>query len=194
MRFVILGSGTGSNAEAILREWEEGRLGGAEPVAIFSDKPDARILQLGKRFGVPSCYHDPGNYRTRLSEQSEDMLVEAIRKTGAEWVVLAGFMRVIKAPLMEAFPDRIINLHPSLLPSFKGLHAIRQAFDYGVRYTGCSVHIVTGELDGGPILDQAVVRIEDTDTLETLEAKVHAAEHQLLPQVIARLAQDHGHD
>jgi phosphoribosylglycinamide formyltransferase-1 len=190
MRFVILGSGTGSNAEALLKAWKAGRLGRARPVAIFSDKPDARILTLGETFGVPARHVDPGPFKTKLSEEGEAGFIKAIRDAGADLIVLAGFMRVLKAPFLDAFPRRIINLHPSLLPSFKGLDGIRQAFEYGVKVTGCTVHYVTGELDGGPIIDQAVVRIEDSDTLESLSGKIHAAEHRLLPEVVRQLAED----
>ena len=189
MRFVILGSGTGSNAAAILRAWQAGTLGRAEPVAIFSDQPEARILTLGEAFGVPARWVDPGRFRTKLEPEAEARYVAAIRESGADLVVLAGFMRVLKAPFLDSFPRQIINLHPSLLPSFKGLHGIRQAFEYGVKLTGCTVHYVTGELDGGPIIAQDAVRIEDSDTLETLEAKVHAAEHALLPRVVRELAE-----
>jgi phosphoribosylglycinamide formyltransferase-1 len=189
MRFAILGSGTGSNAETLLKEWKAGNLGNAEPVAIFSDKPNARILSLGEQFGVPAHFLDPGKYKTWLTPDIEEAYVEAIRASGAELVVLAGFMRVIKETFLNGFPKQIINLHPSLLPSFKGLDGIKQAFDYGVKVTGCTVHFVTGELDGGPIIDQKVVRIEESDTLESLSKKVHAAEHQLLPAVVRSLAE-----
>lgn len=188
MRFVILGSGHGSNAEAILRAWKSGELGSAEPVAVFSDRAEARILSLGAAYGVPAEYLDPGPFRTKLGDAAEQDYIAKIRQTGADLVVLAGFMRVIKEPFMQAFPERIINLHPSLLPSFKGLHAIRQAYEFGCKVTGCTVHFVTGELDGGPIIEQEPVRIESSDTLETLEEKVHAIEHRLLPAVIRRLA------
>ena len=190
MRFVILGSGRGSNAETLLREWKAGNLGKAEPAAIFSDQPEARILSLGQEYGVASRFIDPGPYKTKLTPETESHYVEAIRATGARLVVLAGFMRVIKSTFLDAFPRQIINLHPSLLPSFKGLHGIRQAYEYGVRITGCTVHYVTGDLDGGPIIDQTPVRIEESDTLETLEAKIHAAEHELLPAVVRRLAEE----
>lgn len=191
MKFVILGSGTGSNAEAILKAWRENRLGKAVPAAIISDIPTARILTLGEQYGVPAHFISPGPYKTKMGEDAEKEYVKAIRDTGAGLVVLAGFMRVIHDGFLQSFPRRIINLHPSLLPSFPGLHAIKQAYDHGVKVTGCTVHWVTAGLDAGPILDQTAVRIEKTDTLETLEAKVHAAEHQLLPSVIAALANDY---
>jgi phosphoribosylglycinamide formyltransferase-1 len=189
MRFVILGSGTGSNAEALLKAWDKGALGKAQPVAILSDKPDARILQLGKPYGIPGIHVEPGPFRTKMSPEGETAFIEAIRAVDADLVVLAGFMRVLKEPLLNAFPGRIINLHPSLLPSFKGLEAIRQAYEYGVKFTGCTVHFVTGELDGGRIIDQKLVPVEEGDSLEDLTRKVHAAEHDLLPEVVRKLAE-----
>lgn len=188
MKFALLGSGRGSNAAAILKAWQAGRLGNAEPVAIFSDQPDAPILQLGPEFGIPAFCLDCGGFKTRLSPEAEQLWCDAIRKSGAEWVVLAGFMRVIKDTFLQAFPMRIINLHPSLLPAFKGLDAIGQALDYGVKVTGCTVHFVTAALDGGPIIDQAVVPVQPGDSHASLAARMHATEHQLLPDVIRRLA------
>jgi phosphoribosylglycinamide formyltransferase-1 len=188
MRVVILGSGRGSNAEAILKAQQAGHLGEARVVALFADKPDAGILALGPRFGVTACFLDPAPFKTKLEGEGERRYIDAIRAEKADLVVLAGFMRVIKPAFLEAFAGRIVNLHPSLLPSFPGLDAIGQAFRRGVKVTGCTVHLVSSEVDGGPILDQAVVRIDETDTLESLESKIHAAEHSLLPSVIARLS------
>jgi phosphoribosylglycinamide formyltransferase-1 len=187
MRIVILGSGRGSNAEAILRAQQEGRLGRARVAAIFSDQPAAGILALGPRFGVPARFVDPAPFKTKLEGEGEARFIAAVTGEQPELVVLAGFMRVLKPGFLHAFAGRIINLHPSLLPSFPGLDGIGQAFRRGVKITGCTVHYVTAEVDGGPILDQAAVRIEESDTVETLAAKVHAAEHALLPAVIARL-------
>ena len=188
MRVVILGSGRGSNAEAILLVQQAGRLGRAQVVQIFADKPDAGILALGPRFGVPATFVDPAPFKTKLEGEGEGRFIAAIQAARADLVVLAGFMRVLKPGLLGAFAGRIINLHPSLLPSFPGLDGIGQAFRRGVKITGCTVHQVTLEIDGGPILDQAAVRVEPADTLESLAARVHAAEHELLPAVIARLS------
>lgn len=188
MRIVILGSGRGSNAAAILQARREGRLGAAEVVQIISDQPGAGILELGPRFGVPAAYLDPAPFRTKLDGEGEQRYIAALRECAPDLIVLAGFMRVLKPPFIAAFAGKIINLHPSLLPSFPGLDGIGQAWRRGVRITGCTVHYVTAEVDGGPIVDQAAVRIEETDTLETLAAKVHAAEHALLPATIARLS------
>lgn len=189
MRVVIIGSGRGSNAEAILQAQEAGRLGRAKVVQIFSDRPDAGILALGPRFNVPADFIDPAPYKTKLDGDAEQHYIAAITACRPDLIVLAGFMRVLKMPFLSFFEGKIINLHPSLLPSFPGLDGIGQAFRRGVKITGCTVHGVTIEVDGGPIIDQAAVRVEDGDTLETLAAKVHAAEHALLPAVIARLSE-----
>jgi len=189
MRIVILGSGRGSNAEAILQAQQVGQLGRARVVQIFSDQPEAGILALGPRFGVPAAWLDAAPFKTKLDGEGEQRYLAAIAACQPDLIVLAGFMRVIKPPFLAAYAGKIINLHPSLLPSFPGLDGIGQAFRRGVRITGCTVHHVTPEVDGGPIIDQAAVRIEPGDTLETLAAKVHAAEHALLPAVIARLSE-----
>lgn len=192
MRVVILGSGKGSNAEAILQARDAGRLGRAEVVKIIADRPEAGILALGRRFGVPAEFVDAAPFKTKLEGEGEARYIAAIEACRPDLVVLAGFMRVLKPGFLKAFERRIINLHPSLLPSFPGLDGIGQAWRRGVKITGCTVHYVTTEVDGGPIIDQAPVRIEATDTLETLTAKVHAAEHALLPAVIARLSEERG--
>jgi len=188
MRVVILGSGRGSNAEAILRAERERRLGRAQVVQILSDKPEAGILEHGRRYAVPARFLDAAPFKTKLEGEGEMRYIDAVRACAPDLVVLAGFMRVLKPGFLAAFAGRIINLHPSLLPSFPGLDGIGQAWRRGVKITGCTVHVVTADVDGGPILDQAAVRIENSDTLESLEAKVHAAEHALLPAVIARLS------
>jgi phosphoribosylglycinamide formyltransferase-1 len=192
MRIVILGSGRGSNAEAILQAQAAGRLGRARVAAILSDKADAKILELGPRFGVPAQFVDPAPFKTKLEGEGEQRFIAAARARQPDLVVLAGFMRVLKPGFLDAFAGKIINLHPSLLPAFPGLDAIGQAWRSGAKTTGCTVHAVTSEVDGGPILDQATVRIELTDTIETLTEKVHSAEHALLPAVIARLSEKTG--
>jgi phosphoribosylglycinamide formyltransferase 1 len=189
MRVVILGSGRGSNAEAILLAQAAGQLGRAEVVQIFSDKPDAGILALGPKFGVPTTFLDAAPFKTKLDGAAEQHYIAAITSCLPDLVVLAGFMRVIKPGFLTAFAGKIINLHPSLLPSFPGLDGIGQAWRRGVKIAGCTVHYVTQEVDGGPIIDQAAVHIMPDDTLESFTHKVHAAEHALLPAVIARLSE-----
>lgn len=191
MRVVLLGSGRGSNAEAILKAQQGGLLGAARIVQILADRADAGILALGSKFGVPAAYVDPAPFKTKLEGDGETRFIEAINASAADLVVLAGFMRVLKPRFLTAFAGRIINLHPSLLPSFPGLDGIGQAWRRGVKVTGCTVHYVTLEVDGGPIIDQAAVRVEPEDSLDSLTAKVHAAEHALLPKVIGRLGELH---
>ena len=189
MRVALLGSGRGSNAEAILLAQREGRLGSATVVGIWADRPDARILELGPRFGVPAAFLDPGPFRTKFSPEREQAWAAALRAAGTDLVVLAGFMRVLKAPLLSAFPRRIINLHPSLLPAFPGLDGIGQTWRAGAAEGGCTVHWVDAEVDGGAPLGQSRVARRPEDTPESFAARIHEAEHRLLPAVIARLSE-----
>ena len=189
MRVALLGSGRGSNAEAVLRAQAEGRLGKAQVVGIWCDVPTCKMLELGPKYGVPARFLDTGPFKTKFSPEREQAWADALKAARVDLVVLAGFMRVLKPGFLNAFAGRIINLHPSLLPSFPGLDGIGQAFRRGVKITGCTVHYVTTEVDGGPIIDQAAVRIEETDTIDSLAAKVHVAEHALLPSVVARLSE-----
>ena len=185
---VILGSGRGTNAEALLKSESKKNLGAAKIAAIISDNKDAGILALGEKYKLPAIFLDPGRKGARLTNMAEQVYIERIQSFSPKLIVLAGFMRIIKRPFIDAFKGRMINLHPSLLPSFPGMSSIQQAFDYGVRITGCSIHWVTPELDAGPIIDQKAVRIEESDTLEILTKKVHIAEHSLLPDVVSRLS------
>lgn len=190
MNVAILGSGRGSNARALLTAYRNGELPGVKIVLLLSDQPEAPFLKLGEEFGIPARYISAGKYKTRLSDESEAEYVRQLNEAGVDLVVLAGFMRVLKSTFLNAWSARMINLHPSLLPSFPGLASIRQAWDYGVKVTGCTVHWVTADLDAGPIIDQESVRIEKEDTLASLEEKVHQAEHRLLPRVVRYLAEN----
>lgn len=185
---VILGSGRGSNAEALLKAEKSKKLGAAKITAVFSDVEDARILSLGQKFAVPAIYVDPGKKGAFLTEEAEDVYIERIQTFSPKLIVLAGFMRILSEKFLKAFDGQVINLHPSLLPSFKGATAIKDAYDFGVKLTGCTVHWVTPELDAGPILDQKEIRIEKSDTLDLVEKNMHFAEHCLLPDVVARLS------
>lgn len=185
---VILGSGRGSNAEALLKAEAKKQLGIAKIAAIISDHEDAGILELGQKYDVPAIYIDPQRKGARLSDSAEQDYIERIQSFSPKLVVLAGFMRIIRPAFIEAVEGRMINLHPSLLPSFPGMDGIGQAFEHGVKLTGCTVHWVTPELDAGPIIDQKEVRIDDKESLKSLEKKMHIAEHQLLPDVVARLS------
>ena len=188
MKIVLLGSGKGSNAKAILDAYTHGLLGLAEPIAIISDQAEAPILSFGPQFGIPSHFLSAAPFKTKLAGEAEHRYITKLQEYKPDLIILAGFMRVLKPPLLKAFSDQIINLHPSLLPAFKGLNAIEQAFNYGVRYTGCTVHWVSPEVDAGRIIGQSVVPILARDTLESVTQKVHAAEHELLPKVIKQLS------
>ncbi len=185
---VILGSGRGTNAEALLKAESKKKLGSAKIAAVISDHEDADILALGQKYKVPAIYIDPGRKGPRLTDEAEQAYIERIQSFSPKLIVLAGFMRIIKRPFIEAFEGRMINLHPSLLPSFPGMGGIQQAYEHGVKITGCTVHWVSPQLDAGPIIDQKEVRIEESDTLNILTKKVHIAEHALLPDVVARLS------
>jgi phosphoribosylglycinamide formyltransferase-1 len=184
----ILGSGKGSNCRAILEQVSAGKLA-AEPRLIISDVFDAGILDIAREFGVPNAYLPPGKFRTRLEPAVEMDLVKLLRDAGIELVVLAGFMRVLKEPMLTAFPRRIINLHPSLLPKFPGVEAWKQALEAGERMTGCTVHYVDAGIDSGEIIAQRKVPVLPGDTAESLHARIQTAERALYPEVIAQFAE-----
>ena len=188
MRIVILGSGEGTNAVAIMKAAVDQQLGDAEIVAVFSDIKEAMILEHAKSFNFSSNYLDPGNQKTIISVTEEDRWIHSIQELNPDLIVLAGFMRILKPKFLSEFKNKIINLHPSLLPSFSGLNSIERAFNKKVKITGCTVHWVNEEIDGGEIIAQAPVRIMDGDVLELVKQKVNAAEHMLLPWVIRDLA------
>lgn len=181
----ILGSGKGSNCRAILEQIRDRNLP-AVPGLVVSDVFDAGILDIAREFGVPNIYLPAGNFRTRLEPKVELELVRLLRETGVELVALAGFMRVLKEPMLTAFPQRIINIHPSLLPKFPGIEAWKQALAAGEKVTGCSVHYVDAGIDSGEIIAQRKVPVLPDDTPESLHARIQIAERALYPEVIAQ--------
>jgi phosphoribosylglycinamide formyltransferase-1 len=187
----ILGSGKGSNCRAILERIQSGDLA-AETRLVVSDVLDAPILDMAREFGVANAYLPPGRFRTRLEPQMEEQLVQMLRDAGVELVVLAGFMRVLHEPMLKAFPRRIINIHPSLLPKFPGLEAWKQALAAGEAVTGCTVHYVDERIDHGQIVAQREVRISPNDTPESLHARIQVLEHELYPAVIAEFCERFG--
>jgi phosphoribosylglycinamide formyltransferase 1 len=186
VRVGILGSGKGSNCRAILESIKSGALT-AEIRVVISDVFDAPILDIARDFSIPNAHLPPGGFRTRLEPQAEVELVRMLREAGVELVALAGFMRVLKAPMLNAFPRRILNIHPSLLPNFPGLEAWRQALEAGEKLTGCTVHYVDKEIDHGDVIAQREVPILAGDTPERLHARIQIAEHELYPAVIAQV-------
>ena len=184
-RLGILGSGKGSNCRAILERIRDGRLD-AEVAIVISDHADAGILQIAQEFGVPHTYIPPGPFRTKLSPEAEQQLVDTLRDADVDLVVLAGFMRVLKEPMLSAFPHRILNIHPSLLPKFPGLAAWKQALAAGETVTGCTVHYVDSGIDSGEIIAQREVPVLPNDTPETLHARIQIAERELYPEALAQ--------
>lgn len=189
VRIAVLGSGRGTNFVAIQQAILAGKLK-AEVVLVLSDQPDAPILDRAREFSLPAEVLPPSPFRTKLGPDAETMLIESVQSKGAGWIVLAGYMRVVKEPLLSAFPRRIVNIHPSLLPAFKGLRAWEQALAAGVKETGCTVHFVNRNIDDGEIIDQRRVPVLPGDTPETLHARIQEAEHELYPAALARLFQD----
>lgn len=187
LKIAVLGSGKGSNFRSILHAILAGQLR-AKPVLAISDVPGAGILTLADNLGVPNLVIEEKKFRTRLSEHVELALAETLRSSGAELIVLAGYMRVVKQPLLDAFPRRIVNIHPSLLPAFPGLEAWKQAIQAGVKTTGCTVHFVDSGIDSGEIIAQSEVSVLPGDTPETLHARIQESEHLLYPEVIKRFA------
>jgi len=178
-----MASGRGSNCEAILRAAADGRLN-ARVGLVLSDQPDAPVLEKARAFGVEARYLDPGRRGARLTPDAETSYVTALREQGVEWVALAGFMRILGATFLEGYAGHVLNIHPSLLPSFPGLHAQRQAFEYGVKVAGCTVHFVDAGVDTGPVVLQTAIPVLDDDTLESLEQRLLAREHDLYVEAL----------
>ena len=172
MKTVILGSGQGTNAQAILQAKTSQLLGNAEIVAILSDKRESGILKIAQSHNIENRYLDPGPFNSKFDENAENAWIETMKEYEPDLIVLAGFMRILSPFFIDAFHGRILNLHPSLLPSFTGLHAVNQAFDHGVKISGCTVHWVNEDLDGGRIIAQAPVRIMQGDTVDMVRQKI----------------------
>jgi len=185
----ILGSGKGTNCRAILERIRSGLLS-AEARVVISDVLDAPILDIAREFSIPNTYLPPGRFRTRLEPEAEMELVRILRDAGVELVILAGFMRVLKSQMLEAFPRRILNIHPALLPKFPGLEAWNQALAAGEKVTGCTVHYVDEEIDHGDIIAQREVPILPNDTPDILHARIQIAEHELYPAAIAEFCRN----
>ncbi len=186
-RLGVLGSGKGSNFARIADEIAAGNVP-AEVAIVLSDVENAGILAHARDRKIPSQFILPGKFRTKLDEQSEPAYVRALQSANVDLIVLAGFMRVLKGDFLRAFEGRIVNIHPSLLPSFPGLEGWKQALDHGVKVTGCTVHFVDAGVDAGPIIGQQAVPVLDEDTPDSLHQRIHAAEHELYPKCVAAIA------
>lgn len=185
-RLGVLISGRGSNLQSIIDAIRDRRLD-ATIATVISNRPDAAGLARARAAGLDVLCVQTGDYADR--DGCDAAIVSALAARGVELVCLAGFMRRVGGPLLDAFPHRILNIHPSLLPAFPGLDAQRQALEYGVRIAGATVHLVTSQLDGGPILAQAAVPVLDDDTVDTLSARILVEEHRIYPEAIGRVLQ-----
>jgi phosphoribosylglycinamide formyltransferase-1 len=182
LKLGVMASGNGSNFEAIAQAIADNRLN-AEVKMVIYNNPQAKVQSRAQSWKVPSLLLDHRNYPSR--ESLDQSIVEVFRENKVDWIIMAGWMRIVTEVLLSGYSNRVINVHPSLLPSFKGLHAVDQALAARVKITGCSVHLASLEVDSGPILMQAAVPILNDDTLETLHARIQQQEHRILPAAIA---------
>ncbi len=187
LNIAVIGSGKGSNCQSLMDAIDAGALP-ARIVCVLADVADAFILERARRHGIPAQYICAAPFRTKLDGEAELRYIEALRAYGADLIALAGFMRIIKERLLAAFEGRIVNIHPSLLPAFPGLAAWKQALEYGVKVTGCTVHLVDAGTDTGPILVQRTVPVLDGDTPERLHARIQEQEHIAYPEALRLIA------
>ncbi|MBW4423725.1 MAG: phosphoribosylglycinamide formyltransferase [Nostoc desertorum CM1-VF14] len=185
LKLGIMASGNGSNFDVVAQAIQDGQLNAQIQVLIYNN-PSAKAAVKAANRGVEAVLLNHRNYKSR--EEFDQEIVQTLRRYDVEWVILAGWMRLLTSVFMDAFPDKIINIHPSLLPSFKGIHAVEQALASGVKITGCTAHIACLEMDSGPILMQAAVPVLPDDTAETLHARIQIQEHRILPLAIALAA------
>lgn len=186
LRIGVLISGSGTNLQAFIDQIAAGKLD-AEIVLVISSRPDAYGIERAKAAHIPVLALNRDIYTYK--EAADMRIAEALQQAGAEYVFMAGYMRMVTPVMLEAFPNRIVNLHPALLPSFKGAHGIQDAFDAGVKYTGVTVHFANAEYDKGPIIVQEPVAVLEDDTVDTLEARIHAVEHRLYPAAAQLIAE-----
>ena len=189
LKIGVLGSGSGSNMQSILNAILDGSLN-AEIKLVLADVADAKILDRAKRHNIPARWLDCAPFKTKLEGEAEMRCISMLKEAGVDTVVLAGFMRIVKPALLNAFPMRVLNIHPALLPAFPGLHGWTQALEYGAKVAGCTVHFVDAGVDSGPIILQAAVPVLDDDTPETLHARIQVEEHKIYPEAIRLLAAD----
>ncbi len=186
-RLGVLGSGKGSNMVAIAEACASGKIP-AEIGVVISDVEAAGILERARERGLKAQFIAPGKFRTKLDDDAERAFIAALQAEQVDLIVLAGFMRILKGEFLRVFEHKVINIHPSLLPAFPGLEAWKQALDYGVKVTGCTVHFVDQGVDTGPIIAQQTVPVSVDDTAATLHARVQEAERELYPDCVAALA------
>ena len=187
LKIGVLGSGSGTNMQSIQDAIDRGELD-AKIVCVIADVPDAKILDRARKHGIPADYLDPAPWKTKLEGPAEDRYIAHLKAHGAEVVALAGFMRIVKPKLLAAFPNRVLNIHPALLPAFPGVHSWTQALDYGCKVAGVTVHFVDAGTDSGPIIVQKAVPVLEDDTPESLHARIQVQEHIAFPEALNILA------
>ena len=185
LKIGVLISGSGTNLQAIIDAIDAGKVN-AQVVLVLSSRPDAYGLQRAEAAGIPTVALNRDVYAD--VHAANQRIADEMRAAGAEYLVMAGYMRMVGAEVLDAYPDRVVNLHPALLPSFVGAHAIQDAFEAGVKMTGVTVHFANAEYDKGPIIAQKAVPVKEGDTIEKLEARIHKAEHKLYPKVVGWIA------
>lgn len=186
LRLGVLASGRGSNLQSIMDAAASGKID-AEVVVVISDNEGALALERARKAGIPAEFVDPRKFSSK--EHYETVLVQILKHCGVDLVCLAGYMRLVGRVMLEAFPNKIMNIHPALLPSFPGLHGQEQALEYGVKFSGCTVHFVDEGIDTGPIIIQAVVPVLEDDTVDTLSARILEQEHRIYPEAIQLFAE-----
>jgi len=187
LKLGVLGSGSGTNMQSIVDAIEEGTLD-AEIRLVMADVKGARILDRAAMHGIKGLYLDCSPWKTKLEGPAEDRCIELLKEAGCDTVVLAGFMRIVKSKLLAAFPGRVLNIHPAILPAFPGIHSWKQALDYGCKVAGVTVHFVDAGTDSGPIIIQRTVPVMEDDTPETLHARIQVEEHIAYPEALRLLA------
>ena len=185
LKIGVLVSGSGTNLQAIIDRIADGSLN-AEVALVVSSRPGVRGIERAQAAGLPVLVMEKSEYAE--PEAADAKIASALKEAGCEYVIMAGYMRMVRKPLLDAYPGRIVNLHPALLPSFKGAHAIQDAFDYGVKVTGVTVHFADDKYDCGPIIAQRALPVEEDWDVDTLEEHIHAIEHELYPEVVGWLA------
>ena len=190
LNIAVLLSGSGTNLQAILDAIDAGKLD-VKVSIVVSSRPDAYGIERAKAAKIPVLVMNPADYAH--PKQVDERIVGAMQRAGVEYVVMAGYMRMVTPVILNAYPNRVVNLHPALLPSFKGAHAIRDAFDARVKLTGVTVHFANEEYDKGPIIAQRAVPVHEDDTLGSLEQRIHATEHSLYPKTLQLIAQNKVH-
>jgi phosphoribosylglycinamide formyltransferase-1 len=182
MNIAVFVSGNGTNLQALIDAHAKKDLGGGRLALVVGDKPEAFALERARKAGIKTFILEAEGFESR--DEYDKVILKRLEEEKIELVVLAGFMRILSDSFIERYKNRILNIHPALLPSFKGVHGIKDAFEYGVRVTGVTVHFVESDLDAGPVILQSCVRVEEDDTLDTLEEKIHAEEHKLYPEAV----------